>query len=137
MPLDAAHARNILDASNGTAAFVATVTPVRDRLMTANGTGTTPGTELATGGGYTAGTGAPTITHAAAVVSGAQAIASSNVGVTVTNMPASTIVGVETWDSTAPTPARKWYGPLATSKTLAAGDTFSIAAGSQSDALGI
>jgi hypothetical protein len=128
--LNQPHANNILDASIGTAAFTATTAPLRVRLMTANGTATAAGTELATSGGYTSGTGAPTVTYAAASAGSA----ASNVAVTVTNMPATTIVGVEEWDS-AGTPVRKWYGPLTASKTTNAGDTFTIASGSLTNAL--
>ena len=123
----AAHAANVVDASLGTASFVATTGPIRCRLMTANGSATAAGTELSTSAGYTAGTGAPTVTFAAANTT--TATAASNTAVTVTNMPASTVVGVELWDS-AGTPVRKWWGALTASKTLNAGDTFSIASGS-------
>ena len=125
--MSAAHAANVVDASLGTAAFVATSGTVRCRLMTANGSATANGTELATSQGYTAGTGAPAVTFAAANTT--TATAASNIAVTVTNMPASTIVGVELWDS-AGTPVRKWWGALTASKTLNSGDTFSIASGS-------
>lgn len=121
------HAANLVDASLGTAAFVASTTPIKCRLMTTNGTGTAAGTELATGGGYTAGTGAPSVTFAAASTTDGKA--ASNVAVSVTNMPAATIVGVELWDS-ATTPIRKWWGALSANKTVAAGDTFTIASGS-------
>lgn len=128
--LNQAHANNVIDASLGTAAFTATTGPLRCRLMTANGSATTAGTELATSGGYTSGTGAPTVTFAAASAGSA----ASSAAITVTNMPAATIVGIELWDS-AGTPVRKWYGALSTSKTTNAGDTFSIAAGSITAAL--
>jgi hypothetical protein len=124
--MSAAHAANVVDASLGTAAFVATVAPIRCRLMTANGSATAAGTELATSAGYTAGAGAPEVEFASASTSTAQA--ASDTAVTVTNMPAATVVGVELWDS-AGSPVRKWWGPLTASKTLNAGDTFSIAAG--------
>lgn len=120
-----AHANNIIDASLLTAAFTASSTAIKCRLMTANGSATAAGTELATSGGYTAGTGAPSVTFASA--SGGSA--SSNSAVTVTNMPATTIVGVELWDNGG-TPARKWWGALTANKTTNAGDTFSIASGS-------
>lgn len=125
-----AHSNNVIDASLGTAAFVATTGPLRCRLMTANGTATANGTELTTSGGYTSGAGAPTVTFAAAA--GGSAV--SNSAVTVTNMPAATIVGVELWDS-AGTPVRKWWGALSASKTTNAGDTFTITAGSLSASL--
>jgi hypothetical protein len=115
-----AHANNILDASMGTAAFTSTTTPLKVRLMTANGSGTAAGTEV-TGGSYAS----QTVTFAAA----ASGSAASNLTVNFTLMPAVTVVGVELWDSTG-TPARKWYGALAANKTLNSGDTFSVASGS-------
>lgn len=123
--LSQGHANNMLDASLGTSAFTATSTPLHVRLMTANGSATSNGTELGTSGGYTAGSGAPTVTFGAAVAE----IATSNSAVTVTNMPATTIVGIELWDS-AGSPVRKWWGALTASKTTNAGDTFTIASGS-------
>lgn len=105
--------------------------PMHCRLMTANGSDTANGTELATSGGYTAGTGAPTFTVAAA---SAGSIA-SNSAVTVTNMPATTIVGVEVWESNATTPFRIMWGALTASKTTNSGDTFSIASGSLTGSL--
>lgn len=123
--LNQATANNILDASVGTASFTATTAPIHCRFMTANGSATANGTELTTGGGYTSGTGAPTVTFAAASAGSAN----SNAAITVTNMPACTIVGVELWDSAA-TPVRKWWGALSANKTLNAGDTFTIASGS-------
>lgn len=123
--LSQAHANNVLDASLGTSTIVATTTPMHVRLMTVNGSATAAGTELATGGGYTSGTGAPTVTFGAASAE----TATSNLAVNVTNMPATTIVGIELWDS-AGTPIRKWWGALTASKTTNSGDTFSIASGS-------
>jgi hypothetical protein len=122
--LDQTFSNSLLDASCGTA-FTAPTTPVHCRLMTANGTNTSNGTELATSGGYTSGTGAPTVTFAAASA-GSKA---SNAAVTVTNMPATTINGVELWSSDA-TPKRLWWGPLTAAKTTNSGDTFTIASGS-------
>ena len=119
------HAANIVDASLATAAFTASTAPIRCRLMTANGSGTAAGTELTTGGGYTPGTGAPSVTFNAASTATGQATSSS--AVTVSNMPSATITGVELWDS-AGTPIRKWYGALSGgNKVVAAGDTFTIA----------
>lgn len=122
--LDQTFSNKLLDASCGTA-FTAPATPLTCRLMTANGSNTSNGTELATSGGYTAGTGAPTVTFAAAT-GGSKA---SNVAVTVTNMPATTINGIELWSADS-TPVRTWWGPLTAAKTTNAGDTFTIASGS-------
>ena len=121
--LVAVHANNILDASLGTATFVATVTPLKCRLMTAIGTATTAGTELATGGSYVAGTGLSPATMAAAAAESA----ASSVALTQTNMPAATITAIELWDSAVTTPLRKWFGALTANKTTNAGDTFTIA----------
>lgn len=135
--LSAGHANNLVDGSLGTAAFVATTTPIRNRLMTANGSGTANGTEVVTGGGYTSGTGAPSVTFAASATVSTNAQAASNSAITVTNYPrAETVVGVEEWDS-AGTPIRKHWGALTASKTMAAGDTFSISSGSLTVALAI
>jgi hypothetical protein len=122
--LDQTFSNALLDASVG-GAFTPPTTPVTCRLMTANGTNTANGTELATSGGYTSGTGAPTVTFAAAS-GGSKA---SNAAVTVTNMPATTIVGVEIWDASG-SPKRLWWGALTASKTTNSGDTFTIASGS-------
>jgi hypothetical protein len=125
--LDAAHAANIVDASLATSAFVASTAPIHCRYMTANGSSTANGTELATSAGYTSGAGAPTVTFAAASTTTGQA--ASNSAISTVNMPATTVVGVELWDS-AGTPKRKWWGALAANKTTALGDTFTIASGS-------
>lgn len=120
--LDTTHGNNIGDASLGTAAFVATVKPLQVALMTANGSETAFGTEVA-GGSYARAD--VTFTPFASKT------AASAVDVTFTNMPAEPapggVVGVELWDSA---PARKWQGPLTTAETTNAGDTVSIAAGS-------
>jgi hypothetical protein len=131
---DQTHANAVLDASltvgaaSGTA--LQSVFPIHVRYMTANGSATANGTELASSGGYAAGTGAPTVQFAAA---SAESKASSTT-VTTTNMPPATLVGVELWDS-AGTPARKLFGALTASKTTNSGDTFSITAGSLTAAL--
>jgi hypothetical protein len=106
----------ILDASLGTASYVATVTPIKCRLMTANGSGTAAGTEV-TGGSYASQT--------ATFGSAASLTATGTGTLTYTVMPACTVTGVELWDS-AGTPLRKWWGALAASKAVNAGDTFSL-----------
>lgn len=111
-----AHGNNVLDASLGTASFTATTTPLKCRLMTANGSSSSAGTEV-TGGSYAS----QTVTFASA--SGLSASASGTV--TYTGMPAATVVGVELWDS-AGSPVRKHWGALSASKTTNSGDTLSI-----------
>ena len=97
-------------------------TPLKLKLMTANGTDASAGTELGTSGGYTAG--GATVTFGAA----ASGQVATTADVSWTNMPAATIVGVEVWD-TAGTPVRLAYGALASSKTTNSGDTFTISTG--------
>lgn len=123
--LDAARAANLVDGVLGTAAFAAATTPVRLRQDTAQGSATAAATELATSGGYTSGVGAPSLTFAAASTTTGQAV--SNSAVTITSMPATTINGVEVWDSNA-TPKRVAQGSI-TPKTTASGDTLSYASG--------
>lgn len=133
MALDQNFAKALNDHMHGVAALAAPTAPLRCRLMTANGTAAAAGTELATSGGYTAGTGAPTITFAAATAA-SPSVSASNVEVTVTNMPATTVVGIEIWNSNA-TPAREEWGALSASKTTASGDTLSFASGAITSSL--
>lgn len=128
--LDQTRANQILEAIHATTTLVASTAPIKTRLMTAVGSATANGTELTTSGGYTSGTGAPTSTWAAAA-SGSQA---TNAIVSVTNMPATTINGIENWDS-AGTPKRQELGNLTVAKTTASGDTLSFASGAITSAL--
>jgi hypothetical protein len=113
-------ANGLLDSSMGGTAYTAPTTPIKCRLMTANGSATAAGTE-ATGGSYTS----QTATFSAASAGSKTTSAT----LTYTSMPAITVVGVELWDS-AGTAIRRWWGALTASKTTNSGDTFSIAAGS-------
>lgn len=133
MSLDQAFAQKIQDHTHGGTALAQPTTPFRCRQMTTNGTSTTNGTELATSGGYTAGTGAPTVAFSAATAATPSVSATSG-AVTITNMPAATTVGIEIWNSNA-TPSRQELGALTASKTTAAGDTLSYAAGAITSAL--
>jgi hypothetical protein len=127
--LVAVHGAGLVDAStdqSGAAVRLSTG-PLKCRLQTANGSATAAGTEVATGGGYTSGAGAPTATFGAANTT--TATAATTAAINVTNYPrAETVVGIELWDS-AGSPLRKWFGALTASKTMAAADTFSIASG--------
>ncbi len=106
----------LLDASLGTASYTATSTPLKARLMTANGSGTSAGTEV-TGGSYAS----QTITFGSA----SSLTATQSGTCTYTSMPSCTVVGAELWDS-AGTPLRKWWGALTASKTVNSGDTFTL-----------
>ncbi|WP_435595879.1 phage tail fiber protein [Streptomyces albogriseolus] len=101
-------------------ATTAPTTPLRVALVTANGSDTAAGTEV-TGGSYAR----KTLTTAAAV----NGATSNSADLVWTGMPAATVVGVEVWDS-AGTPVRLWYGALAASRTVLAGDELRIPAGS-------
>lgn len=122
MTMDAARARAALDAAHALGAMANAGTPVHCRLMTANGSATAAGTELATSGGYTASnTGSPSVTFGAAT---SPSTASNSTAVTITNMPATTIVGVEITDNAG---VRQELGALTASKTTLSGDTLSFA----------
>ncbi|TGB13866.1 hypothetical protein [Streptomyces sp. MZ04] len=94
-------------------------------IVTANGSDSAAGTE-ATGGSYVR----KTLTVGAA----ASGATSNSADLVWTGMPAGTFVGTEIWDS-AGTPVRLWYGPLAASRTLLAGDELKITAGALTFAL--
>jgi hypothetical protein len=96
------------------------------RLMTANGSDSAAGTEVA-GGSYTS----QTVTFSAS--SGGATSNSSDL--TFSGMPACTVVGVEIWDS-AGSPVRWWWGALSASKTVNSGDTFVIPTGDLDLSLG-
>jgi hypothetical protein len=120
-------ANNILAASSGQAAFAAVSGALgtqRVALVTATGTAAAAGTEVA-GGSYAR----QQITFAAP---SAGSIA-SNVALTYTSMPACTVTGVDEYDANNTT--RRWFGALSASKTVNAGDTFSIASGSYTKTL--
>lgn len=125
--IDAVEALNQVAASLGEAAYVATTGPIRGRLMTANGTASSNGTEVVNSGGSTYAS-----QDVGAAITSVAALPVVNSGViTWTNLPTATIVGLELWDSNA-TPKRKYFGALAASKTVALGDSLTIAAGSLS-----
>lgn len=119
-------ANALLGASSGQAAYVNPTGAIKVALVSSTGSATLPGTEIS-GGSYAR----QTVTFAAP--SGGSI--SSNVALTYTNMPAVTVTGVDEFDSAA-TPVRRWFGNLSASKTVNAGDTFSIASGSYTKTLG-
>jgi hypothetical protein len=123
-------ANNILAASSGQAPYVAPVLPVVVSLVTVMGTASAPGTEVVNTTTPASQYARQTVTFAAP---GAGSIASNN-ALTFVNMPAATIVGVDEFDS-ASTPIRRWFGPLSTTKSVNAGDTFSVSIGSYSKSM--
>ncbi len=117
---------------NSGTATLGTVThtgPSHMRLMTANGSDSAAGTELATSGGYTAG--------GSAISFGTAATASiaSNAAVSWTSMPSCTLTGMEEWDTSA-TPLRCFWAPwTAGSIVVASGNTFTCSSGALTNAL--
>lgn len=117
--------------NSGTTTFgTKTITgPISMRLMTANGSDTAAGTELATSGGYTAGGSAIAF---AAAATGSKA---TNAGVSWTNMPATTLTGPEEWDASA-TKQRTFWGPWSGGNiSVASGNTFTVASGNLTNTL--
>lgn len=116
---DTAEANRLLDAAFSTADYVGATTGSQLRLVTATGTDAAAGT-LVTGGSYA---------HQSMAMAVAASRSCSNTGtVSFTGMPAATVTGVEIYNSGGT--VRKAYGALTTSRTTAAGDTLSFAAGS-------
>jgi hypothetical protein len=118
---DAAESR-VLNFITGNSGATAPTTPLKLKLMTANGDDSSAGTEVA-GGSYSG----PSITPSASSAGGASTNGSD---IVITGMPACTVVGWEIWDS-AGTPFR-WMHDTMTSKTVNSGDDFKIPAGSLS-----
>lgn len=116
--LTQARATTILDAELNTGTTI--------RLMTANGTQAAAGTELTSGGGYVAGTGIAVTFDAAVVATGTYSGTKSSQACSQTNMPATTVVGIETYLSAT----RRFWGALSANKTTASGDTLSFPAAS-------
>lgn len=96
------------------------------RLMTVPGSDSSTGTEV-TGGSYDE--------QSVTFTTAASGAATNTADLTFSGMPATTVVGLEVWDS-AGTPRRIWWGPLAASKNTNDGDDFVIAAGALSLSLG-
>jgi hypothetical protein len=116
---DVSEAR-VLNWVTGNAGATAPTGPLKVRLMTANGSDSAAGTEVA-GGTY-----APQNAGFAAASSGTPSANAADIE--FDDMPACTVVGVEIWDSNG-TPFRWAYGALAVSRAVAAGSLFRIAAG--------
>lgn len=119
MPLDTAEANRLADAVHGVATYAAPTGPLKMRLLTANGNGATPGTQV-TGGSYTP------QTFTAATASGGGT--SNSALLRFSGMPACTVTGCEVWDS-AGTPRRVYYSSLAAPVVVTAGQALEFAAG--------
>jgi hypothetical protein len=119
---------HLVDAALGTTVYANPTGTTKLGLVTAAGSNTAAGTEVANAGGSSYSRQAITFTGASAGSAPNAAI------INFTNMPACTVVGVEIWDS-AGTPVRRFFGNLTASKTTALGDTLSFAAGAITVAL--
>jgi hypothetical protein len=108
----------VLNAINGVAASLYT-TPLKLRLMTANGTDAANGTEV-TGGSY--------VSQTIVFTTATTGTASNTAQIQYAGMPACTVVGFEIWDSNA-TPKRIWQFPATTNRVVNAGDTYNVAIG--------
>ncbi|MEV1295771.1 hypothetical protein [Pseudonocardia sp. NPDC049635] len=129
MPLDQAEAQRLQNAKWGKATYPAPTTPIMIRLVTANGSASAPGTEVANAGGSAY---APQNASTATPASAPNGVMTSNAAITFTNMPAATVVGLEEWTSD---PRRTTFGALAAPKTTALGDSLTIAAGQLTDTM--
>jgi hypothetical protein len=109
-----------IDDSLGTSTRTAPTTPMKLSVETVAGTTSAAGTELGS-------TTRPSIAFGAS--SGTPPVASNSAQVTVVAGAGGTVVAQAIYDS-AGTPVRKWWGPLASSRTVIAGDSlvFAIAA---------
>jgi hypothetical protein len=104
-------------------ATTAPVLPLMVRLMSANGSDATPGTEIVNSGGSTY-----TPQSVAFPVASGTTQTANSADVAFANMPSATVVGTEIWDS-AGTPIRWWWGALTAQKTTNLGDTAKFLAG--------
>lgn len=134
MSLDSVTAQQLLDHLHGLAAMPMP-TELRLRLMTASGDGDTMGTEVASGGGYVSGTGAPLLEY------DASSVAWPSVGATLTDVVVETyprtesIVGAEVWGLVGGFPQRLEYGDFDSPLAATTGSTVTIPAGDISAAM--
>lgn len=112
-----------LDWINSVGTPVRPTAPLMCRLMTANGSDSAAGTEVA-GDTYT-----PQNANIGAAASGAAANTAAITFTSLDSATSRTIVGLELWDSEPTTPVRIWWGALAASKVVNAGDPFEIPIG--------
>lgn len=131
--IDQALANSLLDAlcpNTGAGSFPTVTGPIKMRLMTANGSDSAAGTELGTSGGYTAG--GSSITSWSSAASGSKA---TSAAVSWTNMPATTLTGMEEWTSDG-TPKRTFWGPWSGGNiSVASGNTFTVASAGLTNSL--
>lgn len=119
--LDRAYSRMVNDHTHG---IVALPMPTghRIRLMTVSGDADTYGTEVASGGGYVSGSGAPLVTYIASTDATPTEIVTDD-AITISVWPRDeTVVGMEIWALIASTPTRLEYGDFDTPLVMTTGD---------------
>lgn len=133
MALDATFANSLLTFMHGGAAPTVLSGGTKVALVTANGSAGAAGTEVATGGGYTAGTAGRIVLAWGAAAAQTQA---TNAVASVTNYPrAESVAGIEVYEGGGAF-RRVEFGALqGGSKVMAAGDTLSFASGAITSAL--
>lgn len=126
MALDQSFANSMLTMMHGGAAVTALTGGTKLAINTAVGSATAAGTEVATGGGYTAGTGGRVVLAWGAAAAQSQAI---NAIASITNYPrVETVTSIDIFEGGGTFRRIEW-GNLAAPKTMAAGDTLSFAIG--------
>ena len=133
MALDQTRANEMLTWLHGGAAPTVLTGGTKLALMTANGSATAAGTEVATGGGYTSGGAGRIALTWAAASAGSQA---TSAVAQVTNYPrAESVAGVEVYEGGGSFRRMEWGALSGGAKVMAAGDTLSFAAGALTSAL--
>lgn len=133
MALDQTRANEILTWMHGGAAPTILSGGTKLAIFTVVGTATAAGVEVATGGGYTNGTGGRIALTWGAAASGSQATSAI---ASVTNYPrAESVAAVEIYESGGSFRRIEWGALQGGSKTMAAGDTLSFAVGAIASAL--
>lgn len=132
--LDSVQANALLSASVGKTTLTAFGgTSGKLKFIASGSAEATNGTEITTGGGYSAGGQAFVLAStwgAASYTGGVSSITNSGAAISVTNMPAvASMTQAEIWDE-AGTPLRWWWGALSATITTNSGDTVTFATSS-------
>lgn len=122
-----AQATNLLAATFGQAAFTASTTPIKVKLMSTTPSESSAGIEITAGNNYPTGGVATTAWPAPTTQTGTFSGRIGNPAITISNMPAATVNGIDLVDNTG---RRLMWGALTTPRTTASGDTLSFPADS-------
>lgn len=125
MPMDQFVSKQVLDHLNGRVPMVMP-TGHRLRLLTVVGDADTAGTEVAAGGGYVSGSGAPLVVWGDADLA-TPALAETTASITITSWPrVEDVVGGEIWSDA---PQRLSYAAFGAPIPMGIGDTLTLAPG--------